>query len=122
MSPPSSSFRRPANPVTQAAFRRQLRLEIYLPLGLTLLGIAVFVGVAAALSYGTPGAWADTTLILLAVPTALLLAILLSALAAAPPCGRSSSRERFWRRQPRPDDRCVRSSAPSEVGAHEQRR
>jgi len=83
MSPPSSSFRRPANPVTQAAFRRQVRLEIYLPLGLTLLGIAVFVGVAAALSYGTSGAWADTTLILLAVPTAILLAILLSALAAA---------------------------------------
>jgi hypothetical protein len=83
MSPPNSSFRRPANPVTQAAFRRQVRVEIYLPLGLTLLGIGVFVGVAAALSYGTPGAWADTTLIMLAVPTAILLAILLSALAAA---------------------------------------
>ena len=82
MASPNSRFRRLANPVTQAAFRRQVRREVYLPLGLALLGIGVLVAVAAAVGYGTPSAWADTTLILLAVPTAILLAVMLAALAA----------------------------------------
>ncbi len=82
MAPSSSGFRRPANPTTQAAFRRQVRLEVYLPLGLTLLGIGVLVAVAIAVSYGTRSGWADTTLILLAIPTAIVLAVMLAALAA----------------------------------------
>lgn len=75
-------FRRPPNPVTQAAFRRQVRREVYLPIGLTLFGIGVLVVMASAFSYGTPSAWADTTLILLAIPMAVLLAVLLSVLVA----------------------------------------
>jgi FtsH-binding integral membrane protein len=78
MSPAPSRFRRPANPVTQAAFRRQVRREVYLPIGLTLLGIALMVAAAAVVGYGTASGWADTTLILLAAPTAILLAVLLA--------------------------------------------
>src|SRR3989304_1190078 len=75
-------FRRPPNPVTQAAFRRPVRREVYLPIGLTLLAIGLLVAAAAAVSYGTTSAWADTMLILLAVPTAILLAVLLAVLVA----------------------------------------
>ncbi len=83
MSPPNARFRRPANPVTQAAFRRQVRRQVYLPLGLMLLAIGAFIAVAASVGYGTAGAWADTTLILLTVPMAVVLAIMLAALATA---------------------------------------
>jgi hypothetical protein len=80
MSYPPGGFRRPPNPVTQAAFRRQVRLEIYLPLGLTILAVVVLIAVAIALPYGTASSWADVSLVVLAVPMALLLLLLTAAL------------------------------------------
>jgi len=49
-------------------------------MGLTLLGLGLLVLAAATVGYGTPSAWADTTLILLAIPTAILLVVVLAAL------------------------------------------
>jgi len=82
MSSSLDGFRRPPNPVTQAAFRRQVRLEIYLPLGLALLAVAILVAVAVGLSYGTRSSWADVALVILAVPLALMLLLLTVALGA----------------------------------------
>jgi hypothetical protein len=62
--------------VTQAAYRRQVRLEIYLPLGLTVLTLAVLVAISVVLGVGTASSWADISLVLLAAPLALLLIIL----------------------------------------------
>ena len=76
-------FRRPPNPVTQAAFRRQVRREVYLPIALTVLAIVLLVAVAIVVRYGTGGAWADIALVLLAVPVALLLVVLTGVLAGA---------------------------------------
>lgn len=56
------------NPVTRAAFRRQVWLEIYLPL---LFGLVVVVGGAVLLwqrGVGDPRAWADASTVLLLVP------------------------------------------------------
>ena len=80
MSPP---FRRPPNPVTQAAFRRQVRLEVYLPIGLTVLTMIILAAVVVAIGYGTKGAWADTALIFLAVPLGVLLVVLTAVLGGA---------------------------------------
>ncbi len=76
-------LRRPANPLTRAATRRQILLQIYLPLGVTLLLIGVLVAVAVATAAGTVGSWADTTLTFLALPLALILGLVLAALAGA---------------------------------------
>jgi hypothetical protein len=76
-------FRRPPNPVTQAAFRRQVRLEIYLPIALAVLLIVVLVVVVSAIGYGTTSSWADISLVLLAVPLALLLILVTAGLAGA---------------------------------------
>ncbi|HMK09047.1 MAG TPA: hypothetical protein VK449_08480 [Anaerolineales bacterium] len=83
MSSPYRGFRRPPNPVTQAAFRRQVRLEIYLPIGLTLLGLIILVAVVIALGYGSASSWADAALVFLSVPLALLLLVVTAALAGA---------------------------------------
>jgi hypothetical protein len=66
--PPS---RRP-NPVTRAAFRRQVWRQIYLPF---FLGALVIGSVAALLwtrGLALPSAWADASLILLLLPTLVL--------------------------------------------------
>jgi hypothetical protein len=73
-------FRRPPNPVTQAAFRRQVRLEVYLPITLAVLVLALLVGVVVVVGVGSAGAWADMALVLLAVPLAVLLVVLTAAL------------------------------------------
>jgi membrane protein implicated in regulation of membrane protease activity len=69
--------------VTQAAFRRQVRLEIYLPLGIALLTLAVLVAISVILGVGTASAWADIALVLVAAPLALLLVVLTAVLAGA---------------------------------------
>lgn len=77
------NLRRPANPLTRAATRRQILLQIYLPLGVTVLLIAVLVAVAVVTGAGTVASWADTTLTFLALPLALILALVLAALVGA---------------------------------------
>jgi hypothetical protein len=57
-----------------------VRLEVYLPLALAGLAVAVLVAVAAGLSYGTTSSWADVALVLLAAPLALLLILVTAAL------------------------------------------
>ena len=79
MLPPSP--RRP-NPVTQAAFRRQVRLEVYLPIGLTVLGILVLVIVAVIAAWGTSSSWADVVIVILGLPLAIALLLLLAGLVA----------------------------------------
>jgi len=55
------------NPKTQAAFRRQVRLQIYLPLGLGIVAVAG-AGIGLALEgVGTASAWADITLVYLLI-------------------------------------------------------
>jgi hypothetical protein len=78
-----SGVRRRPNPVTRAAFRRQVRLEVYLPLALALLLVLVLVAVAVSVPLGSASSWADAFLVLLAVPLALLLLLMLMALGAA---------------------------------------
>lgn len=75
--------RRTANPVTRAAFRRQVWLEIYLPIGLTIGVVIILAAVAAAAAWGTASSWADTVVVFLAVPVAILLLLLLVVLVAA---------------------------------------
>lgn len=75
--------RRTANPVTRAAFRRQAWREIYLPIALTLGILIVLTAVAAAAAWGTRSSWADTVVVVLAIPLAILLVLLLAALVAA---------------------------------------
>jgi flagellar biogenesis protein FliO len=60
--------RHEVNPVTRSAFRRQVWLEIYLPLG---FGLAAVVCVALVLwrsGMAGPRAWADASTILLILP------------------------------------------------------
>jgi hypothetical protein len=81
MSSSARRFRRPPNPVTQAAFRRQVRLEVYLPLVLVGVVLAVLVAVVIGLAYGTTSSWADVALVMLALPLALLMILVTAALA-----------------------------------------
>ena len=83
MSSSLGRFRRPPNPVTQAAFRRQVRREVYLPIALTVLAIVLLVGIVIVVGYGTGSAWADMALVLLAVPVAVLLVALTAVLGGA---------------------------------------
>ena len=83
MSSSLGRFRRPPNPVTQAAFRRQVRREVYLPIALTVLAIALLVALVIVMGYVTGSAWADMALVLLAVPVALVLVVLTGVLAGA---------------------------------------
>lgn len=65
------------NPKTEAAFRRQVRLQIYLPLGIGVLSVAgLGIGLGVA-SVGTASAWADITLIYLLMITLVLGLVLL---------------------------------------------
>ncbi len=71
------------NPETRAAYRRQVWLEVYLPL---LLGAALVLGLVALLmraGLGGRGAWADAVTVLLLVPLMGLGLALLVFLAAA---------------------------------------
>jgi membrane protein implicated in regulation of membrane protease activity len=83
MSSSLGRFRRPPNPVTQAAFRRQVRLEIYLPIALTVLAILLLMAVVILVSFGTASSWADVALVLLAGPLAILLVVLTAVLGGA---------------------------------------
>ena len=69
------------NPVTRRAYRRQVWLQIYLPLALGILGLAAVVYLLAQRGLAAPSAWADASLILLLLPvlTAALLPIVLFA-------------------------------------------
>ena len=67
----------------QAAFRRQVRREIYLPIALAILGIILLVVTVIAVAYGTRSSWADVSLVLLAVPFAIVLVLMTAALAGA---------------------------------------
>ncbi len=70
------------NPVTRSAFRRQVWLEIYLPLA---VGLAVVIGAAWALwgsGMATPRAWADASTVLLILPVLVISLIPLIVLAA----------------------------------------
>jgi len=60
-----------------------VRLEIYLPIALAVLLIVVLVAAVVAVGYGTTSSWADISLVLLAVPLAILLLLLTAALAGA---------------------------------------
>ena len=75
-------FQRPPNPVTQAAFRRQVGREIYLPIGLAILLMVGLVALVVSLGYGTRSSWADVSLVLLAAPLAILLVLLTAVLGA----------------------------------------
>ncbi|MBM2844681.1 MAG: hypothetical protein HW404_2518 [Anaerolineales bacterium] len=70
MSSSLGRFRRPPNPVTQAAFRRQVRREVYFPIAMSVLAIVLLVAVVIVVAYGTASAWAD--LLLLVVLTGVL--------------------------------------------------
>ncbi|HLE23830.1 MAG TPA: hypothetical protein VI701_05925 [Anaerolineales bacterium] len=83
MSSSFGRFRRPPNPVTRAAFRRQVRREVYLPIALAVLAILLLVTVVIFVQYGTSSAWADMALVLLAVPVAVLLVVLTAVLGGA---------------------------------------
>ena len=83
MSSSFGRFRRPPNPVTRAAFRRQVRREVYLPIALAVLAILLLVTVVIFVQYGTSSAWADMALVLLAVPVAILLVVLTAVLGGA---------------------------------------
>lgn len=70
------------NPVTRAAYRRQVRLQVYLPLA---VGIGIIAGAAALLWTGglaSASAWADASLVLLLLPVLLLSLIPIGVLAA----------------------------------------
>jgi len=70
------------NPATRAAFRRQVILEIYLPL---LVGIAVLAAVAVLLwrsGAGEASAWADASTVLLLLPLLALSLLPIAILAA----------------------------------------
>jgi hypothetical protein len=72
------------NPVTRHAFRRQVWLQIFLPLVLGILGVAVVAYLLAQRSVAAPSAWADASLILLLLPVlvvALLPIVLFAGLA-----------------------------------------
>lgn len=70
------------NPKTRAAFRRQVRLQIYLPLG---LGILVVGGAGIGLAFagvGTASAWADITLVYLLSVALIVGLVVLAAIGA----------------------------------------
>lgn len=70
------------NPKTQAAFRRQVRLQIYLPLGLGILAVGG-VGIGLALEgVGTVSAWADITLVYLLIVALIVGLVALAAVGA----------------------------------------
>jgi hypothetical protein len=68
---------------TQAAFRRQVRLQIYLPLLLGLLGLAAMVAAIWRSQYGDTSIWADISLSLLLLVGFALGILLLVVLASA---------------------------------------
>ncbi len=65
------------NPITQASYRRQVRLEVYLPLALFSLTFAALVIYFLRGQVATVSGWADAGLILLLLP-ALVIGLLLS--------------------------------------------
>ncbi len=69
------------NPVTQAAFRRQAWLEIYLPLGFALLIVGVVVVLLARSGVGDASSWADAALVVLILPLLILGLLVLVGLA-----------------------------------------
>ena len=73
----------PANPVTQRQFRRQVQLQVYLPLLAALLALITLVIVFSLQSVGDVSVWADASLVLMAVPICLVGLVLLVAAGAA---------------------------------------
>ena len=68
------------NPITARTFRKQIALEVYLPLGLFVILLAAMVYVLWTLGVGQFGAWADISLVLLLIPLFLLGLLLLGLL------------------------------------------
>lgn len=69
--------------MTQGAFRRQVRREIYLPLALVVLLIVGLAALAVGAGYRSAGAWADVVVVALAIPMALALLVLLVVMVGA---------------------------------------
>lgn len=62
----------------KSRLRRQVLVQIYLPFTLGLILIGVFAIVVLQLRTGTVSSWADTTVLLLAVPTVVLMTLVLA--------------------------------------------
>ena len=74
---------KPVNPMTQRAFRRQVRWQVYLPLALGVLALIGLVVVIARRGVGDASLWADLAVVLMAVPACVLGVVLFAALLAA---------------------------------------
>ncbi len=70
------------NPITQAAYRRQVRLQVYLPLGLGLILVGVVAYLVGRSGLAAASTWADASLALLLLPF-LPMGLLLAAVLAA---------------------------------------
>ena len=73
----------PANPVTQKRFRRQVQLQVYLPLLAALLALVTLVIVLSLQGVGDVSVWADASLVLMTMPICLVGLVLLVAAGAA---------------------------------------
>jgi hypothetical protein len=69
-----------ANPRTRSATKRQVGLQIYLPLGLGALGVAALVATMWVLRVAEASDWADALLVVLLVPAMILGLLVLAAL------------------------------------------
>jgi hypothetical protein len=68
------------NPQTKSATRRQVGLQIYLPLGLGALAIAALVATMWGLRVAEASDWADALLVVLLVPAMIIGLLVLAAL------------------------------------------
>ena len=69
--------RQTPNPVTRAAYRKQVRWQVYLPLILILLAFALIILAFYLSSTGAASEWADLIVVLLSIPLILLGLVLL---------------------------------------------
>jgi hypothetical protein len=60
------------NPVTQAAYKKQVRTEILLPFGLVLLLTLILVIILTATRTGNTSVWADVAIVFISIPFLIL--------------------------------------------------
>lgn len=82
MDAPKQQERAEPNPVTQAAYRKQMRTEVYLPFGLVLILLILVVIILISTEVGDTSVWADIALVLISIPM-LILGLLVLAIFAA---------------------------------------
>lgn len=71
------------NPVTQAAYKKQIRVEIFLPLALTLLLSVVVIALVIISGTGDASVWADVAIVFIAIPILILGLLFLAATIAS---------------------------------------